>query len=116
MSGRILIVDQVPVNRIILKVKLSAAHYDVLMASTANDALKLARREQPDLVIAGLGTEDLSGIELCARLKSRRITSRIPVLLTGVATGPQERIDALKAGAEAFVAHFEITPPTKTST
>ncbi|MEM8978666.1 MAG: diguanylate cyclase [Pseudomonadota bacterium] len=104
MSAHILIVDQVAVNRIVLKVKLSTAHYHVTMAQCEADALKIIRRAPPDLVIADITPPSLDGLKLCRNLKAREDTKFIPVLLTGVSTDPATMLAALAAGAEEFLA------------
>jgi two-component system cell cycle response regulator len=51
MSGKILIVDDIATNRIVLRVKLSSAFYTVIQASSEGEALKLAQADPPDLAI-----------------------------------------------------------------
>ncbi|MBC7179398.1 MAG: diguanylate cyclase response regulator, partial [Roseovarius sp.] len=50
MSGKILIVDDLATNRIVLKVKLCHAHYEVVQAASAKEALRLVAVERPDLI------------------------------------------------------------------
>ena len=51
MAGKILIVDDVATNRIVLKVKLSGARYETVQAGTGQEALRLVTLELPDLVL-----------------------------------------------------------------
>ena len=51
MSGRVLVVDDVATNRLLLRAKLSSAYYDVVVAENGTQALELARSEQPDMVM-----------------------------------------------------------------
>ena len=60
MSGKILIVDELATNRIVLKVKLSAAYYDVFQARTGAEALKMVEKFQPDLILASTELTDLN--------------------------------------------------------
>jgi len=69
MTGKILIVDDVATNRIVLKVKLSAAQYQTIMAEDGNQALALARRMQPDLILMDVLMPGRSG--LMSALSSR---------------------------------------------
>ncbi|MGR3505296.1 MAG: diguanylate cyclase [Paracoccaceae bacterium] len=71
MPGKILIVDDIPTNRIILRVRLSAAFYDVMQASSAVEALDLLERQTPDLVLLSAGLPDCDCLDLCRRIRKR---------------------------------------------
>lgn len=100
MAGRILIVDDVATNRIVLKVKLASAFYDTLQASTGADALRMARDVKPDLVLLDVELPDMSGIEVCEKLKADPALCDTPVLMITAFHDPARRIEALQAGAE----------------
>lgn len=105
MAGRILIVDDVATNRIVLKVKLANACYDTLQAADGQEALLLARRHRPDLVLLDLRLPDMDGLEICRRLKADPATARSAVVMLSSDAGPGQagaaaRIAALEAGAE----------------
>ena len=61
MPGRVLVIEDVATDRIVMKVKLSAAHYDVVQASDAAEGLKLARAEAPCLVVLSAELGDAPG-------------------------------------------------------
>ncbi|MFN0114878.1 MAG: diguanylate cyclase [Paracoccaceae bacterium] len=98
MAGKILIVDDVPTNRILLKVKLASARYNTIMASTGTEALELAQDERPDLALIDFNLPDIDGLELCRRLRADPVTSGIPLLVITADTD-LARISALKSGA-----------------
>lgn len=100
MSGRILVVDAVPTNRIILRVKLSAAYYEVIQADSGASALDLAARAAPDLVIIAAELPDMSGRELCALLDEQSPDLHIPVIIVHAEDDPGERLASLAAGAD----------------
>lgn len=102
MPGKILIVDGVATNRIVLKVKLAAARYDTCQAATGAAALTLAQTDRPDLILLDLDLPDGNGPDLCRHLKADPATRAIP--LVAVAQTPAERIAALRAGAEEVMA------------
>jgi len=99
MTGRILIVDDIATNRIVLKVKLSSAHYDTLLAASGAEALRLAEAERPDLILLDMGLLDIGGCEVCERLKSNPATSDIPVIMVTEGQYQERKIAALLAGA-----------------
>ncbi|SFI48654.1 diguanylate cyclase [Celeribacter neptunius] len=103
MAGSILIADNVPTNRIILKVKLASAYYDVTQAPSGAEVLALARRMRPNLIILDMDLGDMTGFEACAELKSDPVTTHIPVAIITPAQDKEAKIAALKAGADEFL-------------
>ncbi len=103
MPGRILVVDDVATNRLILKAKLSTAYYDVLEADCGLKALEVVQRELPDIILLDVMMPDLDGFEVCKRLKLNPETSHIPVVMVTAMGSSDERIQGLNAGADDFL-------------
>lgn len=103
MSGRVLVVDDIPTNRILLKSKLAAAYYDVLLAENGKQALELARTETPDIILLDVLLPDMDGYTICTLLKSDPETAHIPVILVTSLNSPQERIRGVDVGADDFL-------------
>ncbi len=103
MSGRVLVVDDVATNRLLLRAKLSSAYYDVVVAENGTQALEMARREQPDMVMLDVMMPDMDGFEVCAVLKASAETAHIPVIMVTALDTPEERIRGLEAGADDFL-------------
>lgn len=99
MQGKILIVDSISTNRIVLKVKLSAAFYHVLQAGTLAEALDLINTEKPDLVVSAMKLPDGSVTDLCRHLRGGHHAPSIPVLAIGCDVDENARLDTLQAGA-----------------
>ena len=100
MPGKVLIVDDVATNRIILRVKLSAAFYQVVQARSGAEATALLATERPDLMIVAQALPDTTGVALCRQLARQGwAAGRIPVLLAAAGADPALRLDALEAGA-----------------
>ncbi|WP_084794164.1 diguanylate cyclase [Pseudoponticoccus marisrubri] len=104
MAGRILVVDAVPTNRIVLRVKLSAAFYEVVQAGSGRAALELMRKMRPDLVIAAAELPDMTGRALCAELRRGAGERRLPVVIMHGEDDPGERLATLAAGADDVLA------------
>lgn len=100
MPGKILILDSVPTNRIVLKVKLSSAFYQVVQAGTLKEALALIRRSPPDLVVIGSGQCREDALNACKTLKASAFGADVPVLLLNEHPVREFFLDALRAGAD----------------
>jgi two-component system KDP operon response regulator KdpE len=96
----VLVVDDEPQILRSLRTALSANDYDVLTASTGEDALAQAAASAPDVVILDLGLPDLDGTEVVRRLRS---WSDVPVIVLSVREGQDDKIGALDAGADDYV-------------
>ncbi len=103
MSGRVLVVDDVATNRLLLRAKLSSAYYDVVVAESGTSALDIARREQPDMIILDVMMPDMDGFAVCAALKEDEETAHIPVIMVTALDTPEERVRGLEAGADDFL-------------
>jgi two-component system, cell cycle response regulator len=103
MTGRILIVDDVATNRIVLKVKLEAVFYTAMLAASGAQALEIARTERPDLILLDLMLNDMDGSEVLAQLRADQATAKIPVIVLSSTHDPAARLAALAAGADEFL-------------
>jgi two-component system cell cycle response regulator len=103
MAGRVLIVDDVATNRIVLKVKLGAACYETLQAGDGETALRLAREGLPDIVLLDVMLPDMAGLEVCRKLKQDPATRDIPVIMITALRDAEARRAALRVGADDFL-------------
>lgn len=103
MTGRILVVDDVATNRIVMKVKLAAACYHVDQAENGADALKAARDTKPDLILLDVMMPDMSGLDVCRALKADPATADIPIVLITALSDRAAKMDGLEAGADDFL-------------
>lgn len=99
MQGKILIIDGISTNRIVLKVKLTAAFYHVIQAGTLREALESIRSDAPDLVLTAINLPDGTAAQLCEHLQANPATTNLPVLAIGTASSAQTRLATLRAGA-----------------
>ena len=99
MQGKILIVDAIATNRIVLKVKLASAFYQVMQADTVAQAREIACRDAPDLIICAASLPgDEGAADLCEALKNDPLAQHIPVLAIDTAPTAQDRSALLRAG------------------
>lgn len=104
-GNRILIADDHEENRYILGRILRAANYSCAEAATGTRALEAAL-DLPDLIILDVQLPDMSGFDVCQKLKKDARTASIPVLQISAAfVSPEDRVRALDAGADGYLTH-----------
>jgi len=104
LSARILVVDDLEANRRLLEAKLTSEYYDVLMAQRGEEAVQLAKREKPDLILMDVMMPGgIDGYEACRRLKAQPETRHIPVIILTTLDDRDNKVRGLQAGAEEFL-------------
>ena len=96
-------VDDIATNRMILRAKLSAAYFDVILAESGRDALEKIRQEQPDIVLLDVLMPDMDGFEVCKILKANPETAHVPVLMVTAHYSQTQRLRGLECGADDFL-------------
>ncbi|MDM8540793.1 response regulator [Desulfococcaceae bacterium HSG9] len=99
---KILIVDDVPNNRLIME-KILEEHCAVILASNGEEALKLAVKEKPDLILLDIVMPGMNGYEVCKKLKQSKKTRRIPVIFVTAKDETVEEEKGLKLGAIDYI-------------
>ncbi|GKY87666.1 phosphate regulon transcriptional regulator PhoB [Sinisalibacter aestuarii] len=105
MSDRpcVLLVEDEPAQREILRYNLASEGYDVTMAENGDDALLLADEVAPDLVLLDWMLPGVSGIEVLRQLKTRRQTSEIPIIMLSARSEEVDRVRGLETGADDYM-------------
>ena len=96
----ILVVDDEPAIRRLLRNTLSVQDFRVFEAATGTEALESARRDKPDLVILDLGLPDLDGMEI---IRTLRATSPVPIVVLSSRGDEKGKVTALDLGADDYV-------------
>ena len=97
---RVLVVDDEPQILRALRINLRVRDYDVHVAATGAEALEVAGRYPPDLVILDLGLPDLDGVEVIQGLRG---WTKAPIIVLSGRTSPGDKIGALDVGADDYV-------------
>ncbi len=100
MPGRILVVDDEPPIVDLLVYNLKRAGYGVLVARDGEEALVVARRELPDLVILDLMLPALDGLEVCRTLRRE---CDVPIIMLTARDAEVERVVGLELGADDYI-------------
>jgi len=99
-SVRILIVDDEPQIRRVLRTTLTSQGYTVAEAKNGDEALEQIREERPDLILLDVNMPGCSGLEICQEI---RRTSDIPIIMLTVRNTERDKVQALDAGADDYV-------------
>ncbi|MGH7731345.1 MAG: response regulator [Candidatus Eiseniibacteriota bacterium] len=100
---RILVVEDVPLGLAVLRMRLEAEGFAVLIARDGVEALDQARDGRPDLVLLDLMLPRLSGERVCQELRADPRTQALPIVVVSARVHEAERLRALAAGADAFI-------------
>jgi two-component system KDP operon response regulator KdpE len=96
----VLIVDDEPQIRRVLRTTLTSHGYAVLEARTGDEALELIRTEEVDLILLDLNMPGRSGVETCREI---RATGDVPIIMLTVRNTERDKVQALDAGADDYV-------------
>ncbi|HTW23407.1 MAG TPA: response regulator transcription factor, partial [Candidatus Baltobacteraceae bacterium] len=99
-SAKILVVDDEPQIRRVLRTTLTSQGYSVAEARTGDEALEEIRHERPDLILLDVNMPGRSGLETCSEIRS---TSDIPIIMLTVRNSERDKVQALDAGADDYV-------------
>lgn len=103
MKEKILIVDDEKDIVKMLDYNLKKDGYRVISASDGEDALDLAGREHPDLIVLDLMLPGLDGLEVCKTLKKEGKTSSIPIIMLTAKTQESDKVIGLELGADDYM-------------
>ena len=99
-SGSILVVDDEPQIRRVMRVALSSQGFEVIEARSGEEGLEKFREHLPDLVLLDLNMPGIGGLETCRRL---RFGSEVPIIVLTVRSKEEEKVEVLDAGADDYV-------------
>lgn len=103
MANRVLIVeDERDLSRVVAY-NFQKEGFDVVVAFTGDQALRAVKEERFDLVLLDLMLPDISGVEVCKKLKSNPQTAQIPVMMVTAKGEEVDRIVGFELGADDYV-------------
>ncbi len=97
---RVLVVDDEPQILRALRINLRVREYQVDVAATGTEALEMAARHPPDLVILDLGLPDLDGVEVIEGLRG---WTKAPIIVLSGRADSTDKVEALDAGADDYI-------------
>ena len=103
-EGRILVVDDENAIRLICRVNLGSAGFDVFEAGDGETALSVARTERPDLVLLDIMLPGVDGWKVAEELAETPETRDIPIVFLTACSTPPDELRGHKAGGVAYIA------------
>jgi pilus assembly protein CpaE len=103
MSPLIFVVDDSPINLKLVTAALGAAGYETVTAQNGREALQRIDQVQPDLVVLDVIMPELTGYEVCRRLRQKPGFAQLPIMMLTSNDSVEERISGLEAGADDYM-------------
>jgi len=99
-SATVLIVDDEPQIRRVLRTTLTSRGYTVIEARSGDAALELIRSEHVDLILLDVNMPGLSGLDTCREIRQ---ASDVPIIMLTVRNTERDKVEALDAGADDYI-------------
>lgn len=102
-SATIMLVEDNEISRELMELILASDGYKVLLAACGEEALALAAKQSPDLILLDIMMPGIDGFEVTRRLKADPCSSNIPIIQITLLDDRESRLKGLQAGAEEFL-------------
>lgn len=99
-SAKILVVDDAPQLRRVMRATLTAEGYTIFEAREGAEALEVFRAKRPDIILLDVNMPGMNGLEACREI---RRTSDVPIIMLTVRNAERDKVLALDAGADDYV-------------
>lgn len=101
--SKILVVDDIPLNRKLEKTYLESAGYQVVLANDGVEALQQVDEETPDLILLDVMMPKMNGFQVCHRLKHTENRIFIPIIMVTALNEIEDKVKGVEAGADDFI-------------
>src|SRR5262249_53088781 len=102
-NQRILIADDEPDIRLVLRTRLELEGFSVIEARDGAEAVRVAQTETPDLIVLDVMMPEMDGVEVCNRLRASFNTRNIPVIMLTARAGRDDKLSGLTQGANDYI-------------
>lgn len=99
----VLIVDDIPVNIILLKTMLTRTNVGILTATNGEEALEIVRKQKPELVLLDIHMPVMDGMEVLKEIKADPQLEKIPVIMVSAYTSAEDIEQSMSLGASGFI-------------
>ena len=101
--NKILVVEDEVNTSDLLRRYFEIVGYDVINAHTGKEAINMAQRHKPEVIILDIMLPDMDGYEVCKRLRTDSKTDRIPIVFLTVKDERGDRLEGLRLGADDYL-------------
>jgi two-component system KDP operon response regulator KdpE len=109
-AGRILVVDDEPQIRRVMRTTLTAHGYEVEDARSGEDGLEKLRAGKYDLVLLDVNMPGMGGVEACRTIRQERPGAELAIIMLTVRSAESDKVEALDAGADDYITKPFSTP------
>ena len=102
-AKRVLVVEDIEMNRKVVRIVLKAKGYEVLEASHAEEALEILGAETPDLILMDIALPGMSGEELTRQIKANPKWCHLPIIALTASAMKGDREQFLDAGCDDYI-------------
>lgn len=103
MVGKILTVDDDPMNLQLVIKTLEKEGYEIITATDGIQALKMAEEIQPDVILLDVMMPEMDGFEVCNQLRKSAATANTPIMMLTALNSVEEKIKGFEAGADDYL-------------
>src|SRR5215471_12763975 len=103
MPYTILVVDDDPITQRVLQHYLTRTGHQILTATNGREAIEVAQRDLPELIILDVMMPEMGGLTALRKLKEIEATKSIPVIIVTVQAAPLTQLEAEASGAALFI-------------
>lgn len=100
---KVLIVDDIPVNVLLIKGMIQGMKFNLLSANSGQEAIEKATAERPDVILMDVMMPGMNGYDCTRALRANPITENIPVIIVSALTSDSDMKEGLAAGANDFL-------------
>lgn len=104
MKKTVMIVEDEPANQKLFSDLLNNLGYRVLLAKSGLEAIDLALKEMPDLILMDIGLPGISGLDATKIIKANNLTKQIPIVAVTAFAMKEDETRAFQAGCDSFIA------------
>jgi two-component system, OmpR family, KDP operon response regulator KdpE len=109
-AGRILVVDDEPQIRRVMRTTLTATGYEVSDARSGEEAVEKLGDEKFDLILLDVNLPGMSGLEACRMIRRETLVPDVAIIMLTVRNAEKDKVEALDAGADDYVVKPFSTP------
>jgi DNA-binding response OmpR family regulator len=101
--ARVLVTDDEPITRMLVKLLLEREKFTVLEATNGREAVEIATRERPDLLLIDLNMPEMDGYEAIQRMRRDLSLATLPIVVVTAEDGPGIERRVLELGADDYI-------------